>query len=179
MLYLDEFEVTDIGDAMILANLLHDLFLNNVALIISSNHAPEDLYKNGLQRQRFLPAIELINTQAKVLHLESQDYRMKVLRQKQIYNYPLNQTSKDTMINAFQQLTVGMSPSETPLKINERMIATLAHTETLLWFRFEDICGNFRCAADYLEIARYYPIVLISDILFFRRWMTWRDVLLT
>ncbi|MFL2840411.1 MAG: cell division protein ZapE [Pseudohongiellaceae bacterium] len=162
----DEFFVTDIGDAMILAGLLETLFNSGVTLIATSNIEPECLYENGLQRENFLPAIKLIEQHTKVVNVDGGiDYRLRSLEQTEIYNSPLGRKSENIMLESFKSLSAGLNTiKEGTIEIQGRKILCRYRTEDLVWFNFENICGGPRSPADYVEIAQLFHTVLISDI---------------
>ena len=164
---LDEFFVSDITDAMLLAGLLEALFQHGVTLVTTSNCKPDDLYKNGLQRARFLPAIELLNTRLQVLHLAGNtDYRLRYLEQAELFHVPLDDMADVALQEAFNQLQLNPEPSQpdTELDIEGRAIAVKRLGEGVVWFEFSAICDGPRSQADYIEIARYFHTVLIANI---------------
>lgn len=165
VLCFDEFIVADITDAMLLANLLDALFAQGVTLVTTSNTLPDNLYRNGLQRGRFLPAIELIKQHTEILHLQSQqDYRLRVLTQLGIYFSPLNETTVNTMQRIFAQLTHERFTREESLVINDRTIETKACGNQIVWFDFNILCHVPRSQLDYLEISRCFHTVLLSNV---------------
>ena len=165
LICLDEFLVNDITDAMLLANLLTALFAEGITLITTANVAPDDLYRNGLQRGRFIPAIELIKKHLEIFHLTSDvDYRLRTLEQAGTYFYPLNDHSAQCMQNNFLKFAHGATINYGNLAINEREIKTLCYASDVVWFDFNDICQMPRSQLDYLEIARYFSTVLISNV---------------
>lgn len=162
---LDEFYVSDIGDAMILAGLLEALFTQGMTLITTSNCAPDDLYKNGLQRQRFLPAIELIKQHTLVTELGGHtDHRLNYLESADIYHYPLDDSTESIMQEAFMRVSPGLDRKGGSLKINDRKIPMRQSSDGVAWFEFNALCDGPRGASDYIEIARCYNTVLISNI---------------
>lgn len=161
----DEFFVSDIADAMLLGRLLKALFENNVTLVATSNIVPDDLYKNGLQRLQFLPAIALIKKNTQVVHIITDiDYRLRYLQAAGVYYEPADQTADDNMQKTFMLLTHGQTLDETPLQINGRQVRFKKKTEEIIWFDFADICHIPRSQQDYLVIAERYRTVFISDI---------------
>ncbi len=165
ILCLDEFIVTDIGDAMILARLLKGLFSRGVSLVTTSNTAPDNLYQNGLQRASFLPAIALIKQHTQVIHLDSAtDYRLRYLQQATVYHTPLGAAVNERLSKEFEQLAPEPGQSGGKISLYGREIPVQRLADDLIWFDFFAICGPPRSQADYLELARCYHTVIISDI---------------
>lgn len=162
----DEFFVSDIGDAMILANLLSALFGAGVTLVATSNIEPERLYERGLQRRKFVPAIALIERHCQVLNVDGGiDYRLRSLDKAPVYHFPLDGQSGAAMQALFAELTRGLHvETGKVLDIQERKVPARAWTEGLVWFDFAVLCGGPRSAADYIEIARQYHTVLVSGV---------------
>ncbi|MDY6982895.1 MAG: cell division protein ZapE, partial [Pseudomonadota bacterium] len=166
----DEFFVSDIGDAMILANLLEALFEAGVALIATSNIEPEGLYEDGLQRRKFLPAIELIRRHCRVMNVDGGiDYRLRSLNKAPVFHFPLGDASERALSDLFAELTRGLHVEQAKeLEIEERRFVARAWSEGLVWFDFEVLCGGPRSAADYIELSRQYHTVLVSGVPIFR-----------
>jgi len=165
VLCLDEFIVTDIGDAMLLAQLLDALFARGVSLVTTSNTAPDNLYKNGLQRASFLPAIELLKKHTQVLELDSgTDYRLRYLEQATVYHDASEAETHERLIDEFQHLAPEEAQENTQIEIFSRQISALFLADDVVWFDFPSLCGPPRSQADYLEIARCFHTVFISDI---------------
>lgn len=163
----DEFFVSDITDAMILANLLKALFERGVTLVATSNVAPEDLYRDGLQRVRFLPAIDLINRYTRVINVDGGiDYRLRALKQAALYYLSSEQATRRAMLDCFERLV----PDEhnisdhTFIEIERRKIPVVREAEDVVWFEFRAICDGPRSQNDYIEIAREYHAVLINGV---------------
>ena len=165
VLVLDEFFVGDIGDAMILGRLLDQLIARGVTLVTTSNIPPSELYRDGLQRASFLPCIALIETHCRVLKLDSPlDYRLRQLTRAATYLLPLGAASEQTLTAHFERLAAH-SPRETaPLQLNDRQITVKAQADGIAWFEFAELCEGPRAAADYIEIARDFHTVLISNV---------------
>jgi cell division protein ZapE len=165
VLVLDEFFVSDIGDAMLLARLLERLFAEGVVLVTSSNAAPGELYKDGLQRARFLPAIALIERHCVVVHLDSpQDYRLRALTRSPVYRAPLDAGSDAWLAARWQDLTQGCPHAVGPLVVDGREIAVRGLAEGFAWFDFAALCEGPRGTADYIEIAQEFHTVLLGGI---------------
>ena len=164
LLCLDEFFVLDIGDAVILSRLLHTLVDNDVAIVMTSNTKPDNLYLGGLQRDRFLPAIKLINTQFDVVELRAGiDYRLQSLSGKTLFYDSLNDETAAEMEKNFNDWCVSKN-SKAGISILGRDIRTIRQSEELVWFDFFDICDGPRSKADYIEIANLFKTVMISGI---------------
>lgn len=165
LLCLDEFFVTDIGDAMILGRLFHHLFGLGVVLVTTSNIPPNLLYRDGLQRAKFLPTIALIEHHCDVVQLEStQDYRLRTLTSASVYHFPLTPGAEDALLACFQRLVPSALRTEPDIKINHRTIAVKHRADGIIWFEFAALCDGPRAVADYIEIARSFNTVLISHI---------------
>lgn len=165
VLCLDEFFVLDIGDAMILGNLLKGLFARNVVLVTTSNTAPENLYRDGLQRDRFLPAIALIEQHCDIVELVSAtDWRLRALRQAPVYHCPPDSAADRAMLATFHRVARGAERADFTLLLNERKVSVRRETHGAIWFDFAAICEGPRGVADYIELARSYHTLLISGV---------------
>lgn len=165
VLCFDEFFVSDIGDAMILGRLLEGLFQRGVVLVATSNSAPDDLYTDGLQRQRFLPAIEALKNHTKVLHMDGEvDYRLRLLQQAGTFLCPDDRAARDKLHHYFNESASTQISADCEIDVNGRDIHARAQAKGIVWFEFEDICDGPRSQNDYIEIARWYPTVIVSGV---------------
>jgi len=166
----DELQVTDIADAMILGSLFDALFRRGVTLVATSNVAPKNLYKDGLQRQRFLPAIKLIEQHTEVVHVDGAvDYRLRELRKAPIYLDSRSGDGKasDARVQLEQVFTaVAGEPgtSDGHVTIEHRRIKCVRQAEDVIWFEFHDLCETARSQRDYIELASYYHTLLLSNV---------------
>ena len=164
LICFDEFHVSDITDAMILHRLLKALFEHGVGLVTTSNFKPDELYRHGLHRERFLPAIALLNNQLNVINVDNgTDYRGQTLARLALYHSPLGEVADEAMRDAFDRLAE--TPDEEPtLQIEARKIYARRKAGGLVWFDFRTLCGGPRSQNDYLEIASQFHTVLLSDV---------------
>ena len=165
VLCLDEFHVVDIADAMLLAGLLDALFARRVALVATSNEEPDQLYRDGLQRQRFVPAIDLIKRHVHVVNVDSGvDYRLRYLDRAEIYHSPLDENAQAMLMTNFLHISPNEGTAGEWLEIEGRMIDTVRCGDGVVWFAFEALCDGPRGAADYIEIARCFQSVFLANI---------------
>jgi len=163
----DEFFVSDITDAMILATLLDGLFRRGVTLVTTSNIIPDGLYKDGLQRTRFLPAIALLNEHTEVVNVDGgTDYRLRSLEQAELYHSPLDDEADKSLYKSFYSLVPDKEEivKQRDLDIEGRPIRCEYHAEDVVWFDFMALCDGPRSQNDYIEIAKEYHAVIISNI---------------
>jgi len=162
---LDEFFVTDIGDAMILGNLLKHLFARGVTLVTTSNIVPNELYRNGLQRERFLPAIELLEKNCEIVSLDAQqDYRLRALTRAGVYFSPLGDAAEQAMADCFERVAPEPPLAATAIEINGRDIPLKRASDGAIWFEFAALCQGPRAVADYIEIGKSFHTVLVSNV---------------
>lgn len=165
LLCLDEFIVNDIGDAMLLSGLLGGLFDRGVMLATTSNTAPDNLYRDGLQRARFLPAIALLKRHCEVVELVSDtDYRLRGLSQAPVYLHPADARAEAMQAQRFTELSRGEGRLGTTLTIAGRSIPARGLAEDVAWFDFPALCAGPRAVSDYIELARSYSTVLLSGV---------------
>jgi cell division protein ZapE len=165
VLCFDEFFVSDIGDAMILGELFERLFERGVTLVATSNVEPDRLYENGLQRRRFLPAIEALHAHTRVHNLDSGvDYRLRVLERAEIYHVPLDAAAERSLSSSFDALAPEAPVADVQLEIENRPIRARKVAEDVAWFEFSELCEGPRSQNDYIELARIFHAVLISNV---------------
>jgi cell division protein ZapE len=167
LLCFDELEVTNIADAMILGRLFAALLAEGVVIAATSNDAPDDLYRNGLQRDLFLPFIALLKAELDVVHLEGDtDYRWKGLKAHGVFHLIEGDGRKaeDALAGEFAALTYGREPAPQTLEVQGREITAPRAVGAVAWFGFDALCARPLAAADYLALAARFDIILISRI---------------
>jgi cell division protein ZapE len=181
LLCLDEFQVTDIGDAMLMRNLLAGMFDSGAVLVTTSNLHPDQLYAHGLQRSQFLPAIALIRQHMDLVHLDGgHDYRLQLLEKEGVYHVPLDAGTEAAMAETFLHIAGTEGDHDQTLEIEGRSIRARRVAPGVGWFDFSALCDGPRGQADYIELARRMHTVLISNLRRFgpsdaekRRRFTW------
>ncbi len=164
VLCFDEFFVADIADAMLLSGLLQALFAEGVTLIATSNVPPDNLYRDGLQRAKFLPAIEALKAHTESIQVDGpQDFRLRILQRSETYLQPLNAHADSSLADAFRRMS-GDCSLDARLEINGRTLHAQQRGDGTVWFSFEVLCEQARSTSDYIEIARAFNTVLLSGI---------------
>lgn len=165
VLCFDEFYVEDIGDAMLLGRFINELFENKVTLITTSNTHPDNLYRDGLHRSRFLPAIKSIKENCEIYELNSaQDYRLRTLEQLEIFIIGKGDQGIKELESNFTELTNGEFQDGQKIKILGREINTIKLAQGSLWVSFKEICEGPRSAKDYIEICSEFHTLFVSNV---------------
>ena len=161
----DEFFVNDIVDAMLLGNLLQALFSQGIVLVATSNIAPDDLYRHGLQRDRFLPAIVLLKQHTEVMQLMgAQDYRLQTHQRAGTFYQPLDKATRLRFKQHFVSLAGDAVVWHMPLTVDSRPLAPVAYAHGVAWFEFTEIIHIPHSQRDYLELAQCFHTVFISQV---------------
>ena len=165
VLAFDEFHVSDIADAMILGRLLELLMARGVVLVMTSNYRPDDLYPNGLQRARFLPAIDVLKRDLDVVELAgTTDHRRRILDTLGVYYAPLGPEADAHLARLFDAMTKATYNEDGTITIGGRPVAYRRRAKGVIWFDFPELFRKHRSQVDYLEIASAYHTVLVSNV---------------
>jgi len=165
ILAFDEFHVGDIADAMILGRLLELLVEKGVVLVMTSNYRPADLYPNGLQRARFLPAIDVLERELEVVHLGgSVDHRRRLLDALSVYYTPLDANADAHLVSIFEAMTKATYAQDGTIEVGNRPLAFRRRAKGVIWIDFAELCEKPRSQVDYLEVASAYHTVLVSNV---------------
>ena len=163
----DEFFVSDITDAMILATLMEELFKNGVSLVATSNIVPDGLYKDGLQRARFLPAIALLKEHTDIVNVDSGvDYRLRALEQAELFHFPLGPAAEESLLTSFRSLLPNCTHivENEALMIENRAIHAVRVCEDVAWFEFRELCDGPRSQNDYIELGKIFHAVILANV---------------
>jgi cell division protein ZapE len=164
LICFDEFHVADVTDAMILHRLLESMFDNRVSIVTTSNFHPDELYPNGLHRERILPAIELLKDKLEIVDVDNgTDYRRATLQDLSMYHHPLGPAADAAMQSAFDRLAEARD-QDPVLHIEQRELRAKRRAGGVVWFDFRTLCGGPRSQNDYLELAQQFHTVLLSDV---------------
>lgn len=164
VLCFDEFFVADIADAMLLGGLLEALFNEGVTLIATSNVTPDDLYRDGLQRAKFLPAIDALKKHTLTLHVDGdRDFRLRILQRSETFLHPLDEHAKTSLTTAFKRMAGGCHLADR-LEVNGRILQARQRSDGVIWFDFEELCEQPTSTLDYIELARAFNTVFISNL---------------
>ena len=150
---------------MILGGLMEALFQRGVTLVATSNIVPDELYKDGLQRQRFLPAIELVKRHTEVVNVDAGvDYRLRALEQAELYHCPLDEEANRSLLRSFERLAPERGKQWERLLVNGRYFSSRWVADDVVWFEFSELCDGPRSQNDYIELARIYHTVLVGNV---------------
>lgn len=165
VLCFDEFVVNDVADAVILVKLMDVLFAEGVSLVATSNVEPKNLYKGGLQRDLFLPAIDLIYQYTDVVNIDSGiDYRLRFLDKAETYFTPLNNQAEDGMEHNFEHLSPEPGVKNAVIVVEGRELTSIKRADGVIWFDFSELCDGPRSQNDYIELARCFHSILLSNV---------------
>ena len=165
VLCFDEFVVNDVADAVILVKLMRVLFDEGVTLVATSNVEPDNLYLGGLQRDLFLPAIAMIHQYTEVVNIDSGiDYRLRFLDKAETYFTPVDQVARDGMQYNFEHLAPEPGVADALIEVEGRQLRSIRRADGVIWFSFAELCDGPRSQNDYIELARCFHSILVSDV---------------
>lgn len=165
LLCIDEFQVTDIGDTMLLRNLVEALYEQGITLITTSNREPDELCRDWFQREQFQPTADLIRKNSRILHLKGEmDYRFSNETMNDVFYTPHDACTQELLEQRFREIADSAIDKEKELIINNRPITALMAAQNAVWFDFDTLCRGPRAASDYIQIARQFPTVLLSAV---------------
>jgi cell division protein ZapE len=165
LMCFDEFHVSDIADAMILARLLELMIAKGVVIVLTSNYPPDGLYPNGLQRARFLPAIEIIKRELDVMELGGgTDHRRRLLASLKVYYSPIDDHADANLARFFEAMTKASYAEDGAIEVGNRPLKFRRRAKGVIWIDFAELCEKARSQLDYLEIASAYHTVLVSGV---------------
>jgi cell division protein ZapE len=140
------------------------MFVRGIVCVMTSNYSPDKLYPNGLQRERFLPAIALLKNHLDVIELDGDtDHRLRSLEQLDLYHSPLGAAADEAMLRAFTTLATG-APRHGAIDINDRKIQARSASSGIGWFEFAELCGTARSQSDYLELAKRFHTIMLANV---------------
>lgn len=165
VLCFDEFVVNDVADAVILVKLMRVLFDEGVSLVATSNVEPKNLYKGGLQRDLFMPAIDMIYEYTDVVNIDSGiDYRLRFLDKAETYFTPVDKSAEQGMQHNFEHLAPDTGIANATIEIEGRALTSIKRTDGVIWFEFAELCDGPRSQNDYIELARCFHSILLSNV---------------
>lgn len=165
ILCFDEFVVNDVADAVILVKLMRALFNHGVTLVATSNVEPKNLYLGGLQRDLFLPAIDMIYQHTEVINIDSGiDYRLRFLDKAETYFWPADQSAQAGMQYNFDHLAPDQGKAGALIEVEGRQLRSIRRTDGVIWFEFDELCDGPRSQNDYIELARCFHSILLSNV---------------
>ncbi|PIQ43513.1 MAG: cell division protein ZapE [Gammaproteobacteria bacterium CG11_big_fil_rev_8_21_14_0_20_46_22] len=184
VLCFDEFVVTNIVDAMLLGHLMQALFAQGLVLVATSNIPPDDLYKGGLQREQFLPAIDQIKTYCAILEVDSgKDYRLQKSDVTDVFLAPINEANETRFLQYLN--AYGVTPAQGSITLVGRSLATLGQSSSALYLEFKTLCESDRSQLDYIAITEQFEAVFVRGLHaidkekhnYISRWISFIDVL--
>jgi len=165
ILCFDEFVVNDVADAVILVKLMRVLFDEGVSLVATSNVEPKNLYLGGLQRDLFIPAIDMIYQYTDVINIDSGiDYRLRFLDKAETYFCPIDQSAHEGMDFNFKHLAADVGEQNATIEVEGRNLTSVRRADGVIWFDFDELCDGPRSQNDYIELARCFHSILLENV---------------